>query len=93
MEDTEKNNNIFSNTEYRIINNCLYKEIHKKDNVITKKLANFVPYAKSELLLDDGIESKRYLTIGGVHCTGKYLPDIRIPSNEFNKLSWITQYW
>ena len=93
MEDTEKNNNIFSNTEYRIIDNCLYKEIHKKDNVITKKLANFVPYAKSELLLDDGIESKRYLTIGGIHCTGKHLPDIRIPSNEFNKLTWITQYW
>lgn len=93
MEDIEKNNNIFSNTEYRIINNCLYKKIHKKGNVITKKLANFVPYAKSELLLDDGIESKRYLTIGAIHCTGKNLPDIRIPSNEFNKLNWITQYW
>lgn len=93
MEDSETSNNIFSNTEYRIIDNCLYKEIHKKDNVSTKKLANFVPYAKSELLLDDGIEPKRYLTIGGIHCTGKYLPDIRIPSNEFNKLNWITQYW
>lgn len=30
---------IFSNTDYRIINNSLYKQIAKKDNVTTKKLA------------------------------------------------------
>ena len=83
--------NIFSSTEYKIISNCLYKEIRKKDNIITKKLCNFVPYAKNEKLLDDGIEQKRLLTISGIHCTGKQLQDIQISSTEFNNLNWITR--
>ncbi len=84
-------NKLFSNTEYKIINNCLYKETHKKDNILTKKLCNFVPYAKNEKLLDDGIDQKRLLTIGGIHCTGKQLQDIQISSTEFSNLNWITR--
>lgn len=60
-------NKAFANTEYKVKNNCLYKEITKKDNVITKKLCNFIPYAKNEILFDDGIDQKRFLTIGGIH--------------------------
>lgn len=93
MENAEENslNKLFANTEYKVINNCLYKEIHKKDNIMTKKLCNFVPYAKNETILDDGAETKRYLTIGGVYCTGRSLPDVRISSTEFSSLNWITR--
>lgn len=96
MENTEENslNKLFANTEYKVSNNCLYKEIHKKDNVTTtKKLCNFVPYAKNETLLDDGIEKQRLLTIGCIHCSGRKMPDIRISSNEFNTLNWINRDW
>lgn len=41
MNNTEKqyivDSTLFDNTEYKIKNNCLYKEIYKKDNVTTKK--------------------------------------------------------
>lgn len=93
MENTEENslNKLFDNTEYKIKNNCLYKEIYKKDITTTKKLCNFIPYTKNETILDDGAETKRYLTIGGIYCTERNLPDICISSNEFNNLNWITR--
>lgn len=86
-------NNIFSTTGYKIENNSLYKVNYKKNEIVTKKLCNFVPYAKSENILDDGVEQKRFLTLSGIHCTGKKLNDIIITSNEFNSMNWITSYW
>lgn len=91
--EKEQIEELFNNTNYKIINNCLYKETKKKDNVTIKKLCNFIPYAKSENLLDDGVEKQRLLTLGCVHCSGKHMPDIKISSNEFNSLNWITQHW
>ena len=84
---------LFKETQYNVKNGCLYVSSERKGNNVTRKLANFVPFLKGEITLDNGIEIKKYLLLGGVHCSGKYLPIIKIPASEFNNMNWITKNW
>ncbi len=84
---------LFQNTPYEIIDSCLYKVTNKKGNKVYQKLSNFVPYLKNETIIDDGVDSKRYLVMEGRHSNGKKLPSIRISANDFNNMNWITKNW
>ena len=67
---------------YKIINGCLYKEITNKSGTVTKKLCNFLPYLVSEVSVDDGAEVKTVLRLGGVHSSGRVLPEIDVTGAE-----------
>lgn len=84
---------LFKGTQYKIIDGCLYVFSEKKGNSITKKLANFVPFLKEEINLNNGIETKKYLLLSAVHCSGKQLPTIKISASEFSSMNWITTNW
>ena len=84
---------LFEDTPYKVIDGCLYVSSEKKGNTITKKLANFVPFLKGEITLDNGIETKKYFKIGAIHCSGKSLQTIKIPAGDFNNMNWVTKHW
>ena len=84
---------LFKGTQYKVIDGSLYVSLERKGNNITRKLANFVPFLKGEITLDNGIEIKKYLQLSAIHCSGKKLHTIRIPASEFNNMNWITKNW
>ena len=84
---------LFKGTQYKIIDGCLYVSSERKGNTVTKELANFVPFLKGEITIDNGIEIKKYLLLSAIHCSGKHLHTIKIPASEFNNMNWITKNW
>ncbi len=71
----------------------LCKKTEVAGREVIKRLCNFAPYIKEELLLDNGAEQIRYLKIGGVRPTGETLPDLTISIAEFSAMNWITERW
>ncbi len=83
----------FLNSDYTINNNCLYKEVKKKNDTFKMKISNFIPYIVKEINFDDGAMNERIIYIKGFHETYGELPLIKIKSSEFNDLSWIHKNW
>ena len=67
---------------YKVVDGCLYKEVTNKSGITTKKLCNFLPYIVSEVSVDDGAEVKTVLRLGGVHSSGRVLPEIDVTGAE-----------
>lgn len=78
---------------YLVIDNCLFESGNNKQGAYTKKLCNFVPKAICEITMDDGITFTRYVRLGGVHQSGRQLPEITIPAENVEGLGWIVKYW
>ena len=89
---TEEIKNLYP-SPYKVKNGCLYKEITNKSGTVTKKLCNFLPYLVSEVSVDDGAEIKKLLKLGGVHESGRVLPEIDVTGAEFASLNWIIERW
>ena len=79
--------------QYFVKDNCLFEIGNNKQGSYTKKLCNFVPGATREIMKDDGISFERYVQLGGVHQSGRQLPEITIPAEDVEGLSWIIKYW
>ena len=79
--------------QYFVKDNCLFEIGNNKQGSYTKKLCNFVPGATREIMKDDGISFERYVQLGGVHQSGRQLPEITIPAEDVEGLSWIVKYW
>ena len=78
---------------YKVKNGCLYKEITVKGGITTKKLCNFLPFLVSEITVDDGAEEKKLLRLGGVHSSGRILPEIEVTGSEFSSFNWLIERW
>ena len=78
---------------YFVRDNCLYETGINKQGAYEKKLCNFAPEVRCEIAIDDGISAANWVRIGGVHQSGRTLPEITIPSNEVEGLGWIVKYW
>ena len=78
---------------YKVKDGCLYKEVTVKGGTTTKKLCNFLPYLVSEISVDDGAEVKKLLRLGGIHSSGRTLPEIEVTSAEFSKFNWLIERW
>ncbi len=78
---------------YKVVNGCLYKEITNKSGITTKKLCNFLPYIVSEVSVDDGAEVKMVLRLGGVHSSGRVLPEIDVTGAELGNFNWLIERW
>ena len=79
--------------QYFVKDNCLFETGNSKQGDYTKKLCNFVPGAIGEIIKDDGVSFERYVQLGGIHQSGRQLPEIAIPAGEVEGLGWIVKYW
>ena len=79
--------------QYFVKGNCLFESGDNKQGSYTKKLCNFAPGAIREIIKDDGISFERFVQLGGVHQSGRQLPEITIRAEEVESLGWIVKYW
>lgn len=79
--------------QYFVKDNCLFETGNNKQGAYTKKLCNFAPGAIREIMRDDGISFERYVQLGGIHQSGRQLPEITIPAGDVEGLGWIVKYW
>ena len=79
--------------QYFVKDNCLFESGDSKQGSYTKKLCNFAPGAIREIIKDDGISFERFVQLGGVHQSGRQLPEITIRAEEVESLGWIVKYW
>ena len=79
--------------QYFVKDNCLYETGVNKQGAFTKKLCNLAPSVLCEITMDDGVSPTRYVRLGGVHHSGRALPEITIPAEEVEGLGWIVKRW
>lgn len=91
--ETTNTNLVHYPLPYKVVGGCLYKEVTNKSGTITKKLCNFLPYLVSEVSVDDGAELKKLLRLGGVHASGRVLPEIEVTGAEFASFNWLIERW
>lgn len=78
--------------QYFVKDNCLYKTGVNRQGAFTKKLCNLAPAVLCEITMDDGVSSTRFVRLGGVHQSGRTLPEITIPAEEVEGLGWIVKH-
>lgn len=78
---------------YKVMGNCLYEIKNSKQGPYDKKLCNFTPWLVSEITMDDGVETTSRIRLGGVHETGRTLPEIEIPTDELGTFNWLYKHW
>lgn len=78
---------------YKVIGNCLYEIKNSKQGPYDKKLCNFTPWLVSEVTVDDGVETTSRIRLGGIHETGRTLPEIEIPTDELGSFNWLYKHW
>ena len=76
-----------------MVDGCLYKEVTNKSGITSKKLCNFLPYIVSEVSVDDGAEVKTVLRLGGVHSSGRVLPEFEVTGAELGTFNWLIERW
>ncbi len=79
--------------QYFVKDNCLYETGANKQGAFTRKLCNLAPAVLCEITMDDGLSSTKYVRLGGVHQSGRTLPEITIPAEEVEGLGWIVKRW
>ncbi len=67
-------------SQYFVKDNCLYETGVNRQGAFTKKLCNLAPTVLCEFALDDGVTLPRRVRLGGVHQSGRALPDLTIPA-------------
>ena len=79
---------------YVIKDGCLgYMKSEKKGEPYFVRLCNFVPFIASQLIVDDGAETKVRVEISGFDFRGRPLQMITVPDEKFNSLDWIRNNW
>ena len=78
---------------YKVVDGCLCQETTKRNKPMTEKLCNFTAYIVNEVLFDDGVGTSRTMQIGGIHASGRKLPEIEVTANEFKKMDWVLERW
>ncbi len=79
--------------QYFVKDNCLYETGVNRQGAFTKKLCNLAPAVLCEITMDDGVSSAKYVRLGGVHQSGRALPEITVPAEEVEGLGWIVKRW
>lgn len=73
---------------------CLgYMKSEKRGEPYFVRLCNFVPFIASQLIVDDGAETKVRVEIGGFDSRGHTLQTITVPDEKFNSLEWVRNNW
>lgn len=83
--------NVFGN--YHIENGRIVWNKITHDGDISIPLAGFTARISKEILLDNGINSRRQYEIQGILADGTPLPTIRIPASTFTGMNWVSDRW
>lgn len=78
---------------YELDGNCLYLSSKDKQGLTRKRLCNFAPYIIREICKDDGATTTTWVTLGGIHESGRELPEITIPAAELSSCEWLVNHW
>ncbi len=78
---------------YKVVDGCLCQETTKRNKPMTEKLCNFTAYIVNEVLFDDGVGTSRTMQIGGVHASGRKLPENEVTASEVKKMDWVLERW
>ena len=78
---------------YKVVDGNLCMEVTEKHSKYDKKLANFTPYIKSELTVDDGATETKVLRLAGQHANGETLPEIEVSGKDFPSFNWLFEKW
>ena len=78
---------------YKVVDGNLCMEVTEKHSKYDKKLANFTPYIKSELTVDDGATETKVLRLAGQHANGETLPEIEVSGKDFPSFNWLFGKW
>ena len=78
---------------YKVVDGNLCMEVTEKHSKYDKKLANFTPYIKSELTIDDGAMETKVLRLAGQHANGEALPEIEVSGKDFPSFNWLFEKW
>ena len=78
---------------YKVVDGNLCMEVTEKHSKYDKKLANFTPYIKSELTIDDGATETKVLRLAGQHVNGEALPEIEVSGKDFPSFNWLFEKW
>ena len=78
---------------YKVVDGNLCMDVTEKHSKYDKKLANFTPYIKSELTIDDGAMETKVLRLAGQHANGEALPEIEVSGKDFPSFNWLFEKW
>jgi len=79
--------------KFAVKDNCLYERKDSKNGPYDRKLCNFAPWLVSEITVDDGVEKRTMIRLGGIHGSGRTLPEIEIPAEELGNFNWLCKHW
>lgn len=77
---------------YKVKGNCLYMEQTVKNQPIDKKLCNFAAWITAEISRYDGVETTTWVTLAGVHASGRLLPEVTIPLSRLGYFEWLDNW-
>ena len=87
-------NDLIFPAPYAVKDGCLgYMKSEKGGEPYFVKLCNFVPFIASQLIVDDGAETKVRVEISGSDFRGRALQTITVPDEKFNSLDWVRNNW
>jgi hypothetical protein len=78
---------------YAVVNGCF---AYVKHTYLVEEwwpICNFTAQIAEDITLDDGIETHRVAVIRGTLATGAPLPEVRIPFDQFEAMSWVGRSW
>ena len=79
---------------FTVKDGCLgYMKSEKRGEPYFVRLCNFVPFIASQIIVDDGAETKVRVEIGGFDSHGHALQTITVPDEKFNSLEWVRNNW
>ncbi|MBQ7669744.1 MAG: hypothetical protein IJS45_03370 [Clostridia bacterium] len=87
-------NDLVCPAPFAVKDGCLgYMKSEKRGEQYFVRLCNFVPFIASQLIVDDGAETKVRVEIGGFDSLGHTLQTITVPDEKFNSLEWVRNNW
>jgi hypothetical protein len=78
---------------YAVVNGCF---AYVKHTYLVEEwcpICNFTAQIVEDITLDDGIETHRVAVIRGRLATGAPLPEVRIPFDQFEAMTWVSRCW
>lgn len=78
---------------YEVSGNCLYLIAEDKRGQTRKKLCNFAPYIVQQVTKNDGADSTTWVTVSGIHESGRTLPPTTVRGSELNATDWVIERW
>lgn len=61
--------------------------------IVIPLFLNGAALIESEVVTDDGVETKRFFVIIGITSEGFRLNAIKVPVNQFASMNWLAEYW